>query len=453
MELARILCRPEGKTVEFKRDLSNPGGIIKTLVAFANSSGGCLVVGVEDGTRRVAGVADPLAAEQRLANLVSTLIEPKLAPAIKILPWRKKSLICVEVFPSPSRPHYFARLGPSRGVYLRIGSTNRQATETQIAELRRFGQSEAFDEQPMPGVSPEALDFRAASELFSEFRKLSRAALQTLKLTTKHQNRETPTIGGYLLFCPNRFDRFPDSWIQAGRFAGRDRARPIDSAEIRTLLPLAPAAAVAFVQKHMMKEAVIGAVHRTDRWTVPPVALREAINNAIVHADYSERGAPLRIAIFDDRIEIENPGLLPPGLTIDDIQLGVSKLRNRVIGRVFHELGMIEQWGTGVQRMNAACRDAGLPNPILEEIGHRFRVTFLIEQSRPPSMTHREQKIAALLRNGKGMSTSEIAARIRLSSRATRTCLLDMVQKGLLVEVGSSPQDPKRRYYLSQSAG
>lgn len=450
MELTKVLCRPEGKTVEFKRDLSNPDGVMKSLVAFANSSGGCLVIGVEDGTRKVVGVKDPLAAEQRLANLVSTLIEPRLAPAIEILPWRKSAVIGIEVFPSPSRPHYFTRSGPEKGVYVRVGSTNRQATETQIAELRRFGLAEAFDEQPMPGVSSEVIDFRAASEYFSEFRKLSRASLQTLKITTKHQNRETPTVGGYLLFCPNRFDRFPDSWIQAGRFQGTDRSRLADSAEIRTLLPKAPEEAVAFVQKHMLKEAVIGPVRRTDRWTVPPVALREAIMNAIVHADYSERGAPLRIAIFNDRIEIENPGGLPPGLTIDDIQLGVSKLRNRVIGRVFHELGLIEQWGTGVQRMNAACRDAGLPNPIMEEIGHRFRVTFLIEQARPPSYTHRERKIATLLANGRGMSTSEIAARIRLSSRATRTCLLDMVQKGLLVEVGSSPQDPKRRYYLAQ---
>ena len=82
--------------------------------------------------------------------------------------------------------------------------------------------------------------------------------------------------------------------------------------------------------------------------------------NAIVHADYAQQGAPIRIALFDDRIEIENPGLLPFGLTIEDIMQGVSKLRNRVIGRVFHELHLIEQWGSGIQRMTAACQEAGL---------------------------------------------------------------------------------------------
>ena len=102
---------------------------------------------------------------------------------------------------------------------------------------------------------------------------------------------------------------------------------------------------------------------RTEHWNVPIAAVREAIVNAVAHADYSQRGAPIRLAIFDNRIEIENLGLLPFGLTLDDLPLGISKLRNRTIGRVFHELGLVEQWGSGVQRMIATCREAGLAPP------------------------------------------------------------------------------------------
>jgi len=76
---------------------------------------------------------------------------------------------------------------------------------------------------------------------------------------------------------------------------------------------------------------------------------------------------------------LRNPGGLPPGLTIEDIRQGVSKLRNRVLGRVFHELHLIEQWGSGIQRMTGACREAGLPEPQFAEIGSGFRVTFLRE--------------------------------------------------------------------------
>ncbi len=121
--------------------------------------------------------------------------------------------------------------------------------------------------------------------------------------------------------------------------------------------------AVSFVEKHSVRGAVISRLRRRDRWSLPPEAVREVIVNAVVHADYSQRGAPTRVAIFDDRLEVENPGLLPFGLTLEDLPLAVSKLRNRVLGRVFHELGLVEQWGSGVQRMIAACRDNGLPAP------------------------------------------------------------------------------------------
>jgi ATP-dependent DNA helicase RecG len=177
------------------------------------------------------------------------------------------------------------------------------------------------------------------------------------------------------------------------------------------------------------------------------VALREAIINAVVHADYAQRGAPLRIAIFDDRVEIESPGLLLPGLTVEDMRRGVSKLRNRVIGRVFQELGLIEQWGSGIQRMSGACRDAGLPVPMLEEIGARFRVTLHTTRGQAPQLNAIDQAILDALVDREGRSTNELAAHIQRTPRATRTRLAGLIERGLVREIGSSPQDPKRRYF------
>ena len=77
--------------------------------------------------------------------------------------------------------------------------------------------------------------------------------------------------------------------------------------------------AVGFVRKHSLHGLDIGAIRRTDRWNLPPVAVREAVVNAVAHADYRQRGAPIRIAIFDDRLEVEKPGLLQFGLTVEDI--------------------------------------------------------------------------------------------------------------------------------------
>ena len=89
VDLIEILKRPEGKTLEFKRDLSSPDGPLKTIVAFANTAGGTLLIGVEDKSRHVRGVPEPLDLEERLANLVSDRISPRLVPEIEILPWRR----------------------------------------------------------------------------------------------------------------------------------------------------------------------------------------------------------------------------------------------------------------------------------------------------------------------------------------------------------------------------
>jgi predicted HTH transcriptional regulator len=447
MDLVELLKRPEGKTLEFKRDLSTPEGALKTIVAFANTAGGTLLFGVEDERRHVRGVRDALDLEERLANLISDLIAPRLMPEIEILPWRRMQVLAVQVHPSPSRPHYLKREGLTGGVYVRVGSTNRRADPEMVEELRRFARGEAFDEQPMPGLDSEDLDFRVASESFAPVRKLARRDLETLRLVTGHQGCKVPTVGGMLLFGQGRERHFPDAWIQAGRFEGTDKSRIIDRAEIRSLPVCAIEEAIAFVQKHALHGAEIGAVRRKERWSLPPVAVREAVINAVVHTDYAQRGAPLRVSIFDDRLEVENPGLLPFGLTVEDLPHGVSKLRNRVIGRVFHALGLIEQWGSGIQRMTAACRDAGLAAPVFEEIATRFRVTIATARIGRPALDETDQAILEALARGKGMLTSEIAKAIALTPRATRTRLARLVGRGLVREIGTGPQDPKRHYF------
>jgi ATP-dependent DNA helicase RecG len=449
VRLEELLKGQEGKTLEFKRDLSSPEGILKCMVAFANTAGGIIIIGVEDGSRHVRGVQDVLAAEEKLANLISDSIRPRLIPEIEVIPWRRLNVLAVQVYPSNLRPHYLERLGPEDGVYIRVGSTNRKAERLQIEELKRQNWMNSFDEEPIPELKSEAIDFRVASELFAPYRKLTTREWNTLRIITEHQGRQVPTIGGLLLFGKDRFARFPDAWIQAGRFAGTNRTHLVDSAEIRSFLPQSAEGAIAFIQKHLTRESIIEGIRREDRWSVPLVAIREALMNAIVHADYAQQGAPIRVALFNDRIEIENPGLLPFGLTIEDIKQGVSKLRNRVIGRVFHELRLIEQWGSGIQRMSAACQEAGLDPPGLEEIGTHFRVTISSVRIRKPNTDETDQRIIALLGDGVPRSTAVVAKHVGLSQRATLTRLKSMTSRGLLVEIGTGPHDPKRQYALA----
>jgi ATP-dependent DNA helicase RecG len=382
---------------------------------------------------------------------MSDSIAPRLLPEIEILPWRRTQVIAVQVHPSAARPHFVKREGAENGTYIRIGSTNRRAAAEMLEELRRTARGETYDEQPMPDLDSEAIDFRAASESFKSVRPLRKRDLETLRLITDYQGRKVPTVGGVLLFGRERERHFPDAWIQAGRFAGANKGQIIDRAEFRGPLVNSIESAIGFVEKHSLHGATIGKVRRKERWNLPPVAVREAMINAVAQADYAQRGAPIRVSIFDDRLEIENPGLLPFGLTVEDIERGISKLRNRAIGRVFHALGLVEPWGSGIQRMSAACRDAGLVDPRLEEIATRFRVTIFTAQVSRPVLDDTDQAIMEAVSDGDGKLTSEIAAVIELTPRATRTRLARLVGTGLVRELGTGPQDPKRRYFIAGS--
>jgi len=135
--ITQLVSMPESKTLEFKRDISSPKNMLKTLVAFANTAGGRLIIGLEDESREVLGVENPLDEEERLCNLIADSIEPRLVPNVELISIEDKTLLSVEVYPSGSRPHWLKKGGLEEGVYVRLGSTNRKADRELIAELKR----------------------------------------------------------------------------------------------------------------------------------------------------------------------------------------------------------------------------------------------------------------------------------------------------------------------------
>lgn len=129
MKIAELLKADEGKTLEFKQDLSSPRSLLKALVAFANTAGGRMIIGVEDKTREPVGFNSPLDEEERLCNLIADSISPRLVPNIELTTVGGKTLLLVEVFLSNSRPHYLRSEGPEIGVYVRLGSPTARPTE------------------------------------------------------------------------------------------------------------------------------------------------------------------------------------------------------------------------------------------------------------------------------------------------------------------------------------
>ena len=135
MKIAEAIAAGEGPRLDFKRDLSSPKSVLKDIVAFANTAGGMVVVGVEDDGS-VLGVSDPLREEERLSSMISDGIEPQLLPEIYAVSHGEQELLVVEVAHHPA-PFNLRAEGPERGVFVRLGSTSRRAEPETLAEFRR----------------------------------------------------------------------------------------------------------------------------------------------------------------------------------------------------------------------------------------------------------------------------------------------------------------------------
>ena len=366
---------PEGKTLEYKRDLSSPDGPLKSIIAFANTGGGRLVVGVaDDGT--VLGVDDPLAAEERLASLIADSIRPQIVPGISIVPLAGRTVLAVDVPLSTARPHYLRRRGLETGTYVRVGSTNRQADAPLIAGLERDARGIAYERMPAHHATIADLNLTALPEING--RPVAEDDLLPLGLAVHAGDRIVPTNAGILTTHPWPDSEMPSAWVQMGRLRGPDGTDIFDSTEYHGPMQHAVDEVMTFLTKHAYKTAVFGQVRRRDVLSIPVEPIRELVINAIVHADYSEPGTPIRVVFYDDRIQIEGPGLLVPGMTIEAMR-NSSRLRNPVLARIFRAAGLMENFGTGVDRVYKQLAAAGLPEPVFEEVIDRVRVTVPVQ--------------------------------------------------------------------------
>lgn len=169
----------------------------------------------------------------------------------------------------------------------------------------------------------------------------------------------------FVLFTNNTF-RFAK--IQCALFKGEDRAVFIDRREFAGPIYDQIEEAYQFVLKHINLGAAIDGIVRKDKYELPPESIREAIINSVCHRCYLDHSC-VQIAVYDNRVEITSPGMLYGGLTVEQAISGRSKIRNVCIAEVFSRMGIIEQWGTGLQRMIRSCREYGVREPEFVDMG------------------------------------------------------------------------------------
>ena len=376
MSLIEQISKGESKLLEFKERIPESDGLVKTIIAFANTGGGKILIGVDDAGEIVGIPRQELAAlMDRVANMVHDAVQPLLIPEIYTFTNEENTIIVVEVYPSQLRPHYLKAKGKEEGTYIRVGATTRKADSLYIAELERQKQNISYDEEITIIPEANATEIEKLITVLSQRMpvQISHADLLNLKLIAVNGNNTYFTNGASILLG------FPENvLIQCGRFKGVDSNTFIDRKTLTGDLFYQLDEAMKFLLANINLSGEVGDdfLYRVDTYEIPPVALREALLNAVVHRDYGTMNGDIKIAVYDDRIEITSPGGFPKGVTVEEAMSGRSEIRNRALVRVFREAHLIEQWGRGIYLMISLCKEAGLKKPKIVESGMFVQVTF-----------------------------------------------------------------------------
>ena len=354
MKIKGIIQQPEGRRLEFKQELPAVADLAKTIVAFANDAGGDLYIGVRNSPRELVGVpeAELLKVEEQIASLIHAHCTPVIVPDISVHAEDGLHFIRVQIHRGSDFPYHLKSKSKQDGTYIRIGSTNRLADMAIIAELERRKRYVSFDSEPVYGKSPADFNITTFQTQYHELtgEMLEEAAIKKLGLVKEQQGALLPS-NALVLFADydSRKELFPYSKIECARFKGITTDTKIDDKTITVQIGSQPAEALQFIQRHVDEGSVIEGVYTKGRWEYPIDAIREALRNAVVHRDYSLTGKDIKVAIYDDMVEITSPGTLPPSIDFQEMEARQSDIRNKVIAPIFKHIGVIDQWGNGLK--------------------------------------------------------------------------------------------------------
>jgi ATP-dependent DNA helicase RecG len=462
---ARLLQQREEETLDFKQELPGSSDLAMLVSAFYNTRGGTIIIGVDD-QRRPVGVDRPQSVEAGIVNIIRDRLDLDVLPTIKIVAYQGREFVVVTC-PRGTRRPYFVR-GEVRP-YIRVGSTNRQATAEEIRRLYLEGGEVRYETLPKTGAALSDL----SSNLIGRYTR-RREALTDMPLLLSHEEllrnlgcaveadgKLVPTHAGVLLFAEEPQRWLPQSEVTCVRFKGTDVITYLDRQDLRGPLPEMVLEAERFVYRNTRTGHRVVGFEGIDYPEYPREAVREALVNAVIHRDYSLLGQGIRVFVFDDRIEVHSPGTLLPEITLEEIRQLKSRsvLRNRTIVEVFRDLGgFIEKLGTGIRRMTAAMEQHGLPRPQFEELSGEFVVTLIgpgekFMQEAPPAWMQglNERQIKAMehvARRGR-VTNKEYRELFAVSDTTALNDLTDLVTRGLLVTIGSRRG---RFYKLAENA-
>lgn len=452
MDLNTLLRAGESETVEVKESFRDEA--LETLGAFANARGGTLIIGVTD-CGEVRGVSLGKKTLEDWANRIAEATEPRLQPALSRERIRDRELVVIGVPPATSGPVSV------RGRYFRrVGRTNQRMSRDEVMRRILLAAGRSWDAEPETAATEADIDLKAVQQFLERVREVGRqpvprrievmAFLRKLRLIVD----DRPTRAALLLFGSRPQSWFHQAHVRCGRF--RAPTVIVDDRRVDGGLLTQVEEAVLWLRERMQLGLVItGKPQRDVAWEYPLEAVREAVVNAVCHRDYLGSAA-VQVRLHDDRLEIWNPGDLPPGLTSEDLLRDHDSIpRNRQIADCFFMAGFIEQWGGGTLRMAEAMKEAGLPLPEFDASRRgRFRVILrqdplTEERLREMGLNERQMRAVTYLRESGRITNQEYRQLTGVSNKTAYLELTGLVGKHVLTAEGTG----RSRVYVLRKAG
>ena len=430
----------ENKTTELKREYVDD--IKNTIVAFANCDGGTLYIGVNDDGS-VCGVSDVDGTMLRVTNAIRDAVRPDITMFLECRNevMDGKPVVCVSVQRGTARPYYLHGKGiRPEGVYVRQGASTVPATDAAILSMIKETSGDSYEAARSLN---QQLTFDKATEFFKKRNvEFGKAQMRTLHLIGED---DTYTNLAFLLS-----DQCTHS-LKMAVFEGNKKSVFKDRREVSGSLFEQLAEAFDYIDRYNRTRAEFSGLDRVDMRDYPPEAIREALLNAIVHRDYAFSGSTL-ISIFEDRVEFVTIGGLVKGITLDDVKLGVSVLRNQNLANIFYRLRLIEAYGTGILKINESYGDSSI-KPLIETTSNAFKITlpnsnFHAEDANsknpntPVPVTSTSKKasridaVLELCRKMGSVTRTDVEAALNISQSTAILFLRELVEDGVLEKTG-----------------
>ena len=420
----------ESLTTEFKREYTEE--IKKTIIAFANTAGGTLFIGINDD-KSVTGVDNPDNTMLQLSNSIRLGIKPDVTLFVdyKIEKIKKAAIVIATVQKGTACPYYLANKGiRPEGVYVRQGASSVPATETAILNMIKETDGEKYEEM-------RSLNQKLSFNEIKRFFEKESIPFGTNQQKTMHLQTTDGTYTNLGLLLSDQSVHT----VKLAVFDGIDKAVFKDRREFSGSLLKQLEDIYEYLNNHNHIHAEIKGLIRQEEYDYPIEAIRESLLNSLVHRDYTFSSSTL-ISVFDDRIEFVSIGGLPKGVSLDDIQLGLSVLRNENLASVFYRLHLIEAFGMGIPNIMRSYSDCAR-KPELQTSGNAFKIMLPNKNVQPKQakgdsfpMSENEQKIIKLLNKRGDIGREDVEAALKISQAMAIRLLRSLVDKGLIQVIG-----------------